>query len=156
MPVWIILVAFAALLSPTHVFSQNSVPPVDPAENAASRMFVEPSATSVSLGKAKLKVSPLTPKEGAYVGDYQLQVTPYFFKSQKGPLTLFPAAGFLSRLSEGKPVEFIGKAINSADNTVKIVKGKATPSGADKGAVTFSIATDNGEMQFQTTYRFAK
>src|SRR5215210_5484062 len=33
-------------------------------------------------------------------------------------------------------------------------KGKATPSDADRGTVTFSISTDNGEMVFNTSYRF--
>src|SRR5215210_2594301 len=33
-------------------------------------------------------------------------------------------------------------------------KGKATPSDADRGTVTFSISTDNGEMVFSTSYRF--
>ena len=52
------------------------------------RLFVNPSSASVALGKASLIVSPLTHRDGNYVGDYQLKVKPYFFKSEKGSLLL--------------------------------------------------------------------
>src|SRR5687768_15373406 len=45
---------------------------------AARRMLVDPSSSSVALGKADLVVGPLTHGEAAYRGDYQLKVTPYF------------------------------------------------------------------------------
>ena len=54
--------------------------------NAGTRkLFIDPSSTSVALrGKASLIVSPLAHRDGNYVGDYQLKVRPYFFKSEKG------------------------------------------------------------------------
>ena len=52
------------------------------------KLFIGPSSTSVALGKASLIVSPLTHRDGNYVGDYQLKVKPYFFKSEKGSLLL--------------------------------------------------------------------
>src|SRR4029079_19491841 len=50
--------------------------------NAGTRkLFIGPSSTSVALrAKASLIVSPLTHRDGNYVGDYQLKVKPYFFK----------------------------------------------------------------------------
>ena len=58
--------------------------------NAGTRkLFIDPSSISVALrGKASLIVSPLTHRDGNYVGDYQLKVKPYFFKSEKGSLLL--------------------------------------------------------------------
>jgi hypothetical protein len=52
--------------------------------NAGTRkLFIDPSSTSVALrGKASLIVSPLAHRDGNYVGDYQLKVRPYFFKTK--------------------------------------------------------------------------
>ncbi len=125
-------------------------------ELVSRRMFIDPSSSSVALGKAKLIVSPLVQKNGTiYAGDYQLKVTPYFFKSQKGGLVLVSSGDLVGKLSQGKAVEFTGKATNIADGTGKFVRGKATPTTPDHGAVTFSILTDNGEMVFDTFYHFA-
>ena len=61
----------------------------------------------------------------------------------------------MHKLDEGKPADFTGTAINSADGTAKAVTGKATPSDTQRGAVTFSISTDNGPLVFNTSYHFA-
>jgi hypothetical protein len=45
----------------------------DPVER---RLFIDPSSTTVRLGKATLIVSPLSRRRGDYVGDYQLKVRP--------------------------------------------------------------------------------
>src|SRR4030081_2290507 len=48
------------------------------------KLFIDPSFSSVALGgKASLIVSPLTHRNGNYVGEYQLKVRPYFFRSHK-------------------------------------------------------------------------
>ena len=57
------------------------------------KLFIGPSSASVALGKASLIVSPLTHRDGNYVGDYQLKVRPYFFKSEKGSLLLAASDG---------------------------------------------------------------
>lgn len=146
-----------AILTIHRAFAEAPVPPPQgDAGVSVSRMFVDPSATSVSLGKAKLIVSPLTYKEGTYTGDYQIEVTPYFFKSQKGPLVLQAPEDTMRKLLKGIPIEFTGKATNGSDGSVKVVKGKATPSNSEGGTVKFSIVTDNGEMVFDTAYHFEK
>ena len=119
-------------------------------------MFVDPSSTTVSLGKVRLNVSPLSQKEAAYTGNYEIKVTPYFFKSEKGGLLLVPSGDLVAALAQGKAVEFTGKATNHANGKSKVVRGKATPATADRGTVTFSIPTDNGEMVFNTSYHFAR
>jgi hypothetical protein len=123
---------------------------------AARRMLVDPSSSSVALGKADLVVSPLTHGGAAYLGDYQLKVTPYFFKSEKGKLQLAAPDEVVQKLEEGVPVEFTGKATNVGDGKVKVVTGKATPANKDRGKVTFSVETENGKMVFNTSYHFAE
>jgi len=149
-----ILVVALALLAIHRGPAQTLGSPSNLPESVSRRMFIDPSSSSVSLGKAKLTVSPLVQKGTVYSGDYQLTVTPYFFKSQKGGLVLAASGDLVAQLAQGKAVEFTGKATNSADGTSKVVRGKATPSTPDQGAVTFSILTDNGEMAFNTFYHF--
>ena len=152
----ILVIALALIATHRGHAQQTLAPSKVTSELGSRRMFIDPSSSSVSLGKVKLIVSPLVQKnETVYTGDYQLKVTPYFFKSQKGGLVLVSSGDLVSKLSQGKAVEFTGKATNIADGTGKFVRGKATPTTPDHGAVTFSILTDNGEMVFDTFYHFA-
>lgn len=119
------------------------------------RMFVDPSSTSLALGRASLTVSPLTYQKQTYAGDYQLKVVPFLYKSQAGKLSLAAPDDSVRRLAEGLAVEFIGEAVNQKDHKTKVVKGKITPITKDRGRVAFSIATENGELVFNTSYHFA-
>jgi hypothetical protein len=101
-----------------------------------------------------LIVSPLTHRDGNYVGDYQLKVRPYFFKSEKGSLLLAASDDSVRKLQVGRAIDFTGKAVTRKDGNTHVVLGKATPSSADRGSVTFSIITENGKMIFNTSYHF--
>src|SRR4029453_16939280 len=119
------------------------------------KLFIGPSSTSVALrGKASLIVSPLTHREGNYVGEYQLKMRPYFFKSEKGSLLLAASDEAVRKLQAGTAINFIGKAVTYKDGRTHIVLGTATPSSADRGRVTFSIITDDVKMVFSTSYHF--
>ena len=89
------------------------------------------------------------------MGDYQLKVVPYFFKSEKGRLLLAAPQDSSLRLAEGMAVEFTGVATNQRNGKSKIIRGKITPSTKDGGHVTFSVATEDGRMVFNTFYHFA-
>jgi hypothetical protein len=120
----------------------------------ARKLFIDPSSTSVVLGKASLIVSPLTHRDGNYVGDYQLKVRPYFFKSEKGSLLLAASDDSVRKLQVGRAIDFTGKAVTRKNGKTHVVLGRATPSSADWGSVTFSIITENGKMIFNTSYHF--
>ena len=119
------------------------------------RLFIDPSSTTVKLGKANLTVAPLAPQNNTYVGDYRLKVVPYFFKSEKGRLMLAASQDSYRRLAEGMAVDFTGVATNQKNGKTKVITGKITPSTVDRGQVTFSVATENGKMMFNTFYHFA-
>ena len=124
--------------------------------NAGTRkLLIDPSSTSVALrGKASLIVSPLTHRDGNYVGDYQLKVRPYFFKSEKGSLLLEAPEDAVRKLQAGTPINFTGKAVTYKDGRTHIVLGRATPLSGDRGSVTFSIITDDAKIVFNTSYHF--
>ena len=118
------------------------------------KLFIGPSSASVALGKASLIVSPLTHRDGNYVGDYQLKVRPYFFKSEKGSLLLAASDDAVRKLQAGTAINFTGQAVTHKDGRTHIVLGRATPSSRDRGSVTFSIVTDDARIVFNTSYHF--
>lgn len=119
------------------------------------RMIVEPSSTKVSMAKANLIVSPLDHQEKAYLGSYELKVTPFTFKSETGKLFLNATDEVVRQMANGESVKFTGKATNAKGN-VKVVTGKTTAAANDRGAVSFSVETDNGPMVFNTSYHLIK
>ena len=135
-----------------HAERSNSTP--ETSDPVTRKLFIDSSSTSVALGKASLIVSPLTHRDGNYVGDYQLKVRPYFFKSEKGTLLLVASDNSLRKLQAGKAINFTGKAVTRKDGKTHVVLGKATPLSGDRGSVTFSIITENGKMVFNTSYHF--
>jgi hypothetical protein len=135
-----------------HTEKFNST--AETSDPVARRLVIDPSSTSVALGKASLIVSPLTHRAGNYAGDYQLKVRPYFFKSEKGTLLLAASDDSIRKLRAGTAIDFTGKAVTRKDGKIHVVLGKATPSSGDRGSVTFSIITENGKMIFNASYHF--
>ena len=123
-------------------------------DTVTRKLFIDPSSTSVALGKASLIVGPLMHRDGNYVGDYQLKVRPYFFKSEKGTLLLAASDDSVRKLQAGTAIDFTGKAVTRKDGKTHVVLGKATPPSGDRGSVKFSIITENGKMVFNTSYHF--
>ena len=118
------------------------------------KLVIGPSSASVALGKASLIISPLTHRDGNYVGNYQLKVRPYFFKSEKGSLLLAASDDAVRKLQAGTAINFTGQAVTHKDGRTHIVLGRATPSSRDRGSVTFSIVTDDARIVFNTSYHF--
>jgi hypothetical protein len=137
------------------IYAERSNSTAETSDAVTRKLFISPSSTSVALGgKASLIVNPLTHRNGNYVGDYHLKVKPYFFKSEKGSLLLAASDNALRKLQAGTAINFTGKAVTHKDGRIHIVLGRATPSSADRGSVTFSIITDDGKMVFNTSYHF--
>jgi hypothetical protein len=152
------LIAFLALaiLFPFERADAQDPSIASPAPAFGSRrLFIDPSSTSVKLGKATLTVTPLAPQNNTYVGDYRLKVVPYFFKSEKGRLLLAAPQDSARRFAAGMAVEFTGVATEQKKGKTKVVTGRITPSTKDRGHVTFSVEYENGRMVFNTFYHFA-
>jgi hypothetical protein len=115
------------------------------------RLFVDPCSTSVAGGKANLVASPLTRKGETYVGDYQLKVTPYIFKNEKGALQFAAPGDSIRKIERGKKTDFTGTATSIKGKT-KVITGTMTPAAPEKGTLTCSVMTDNGKMVFNTSY----
>jgi hypothetical protein len=151
----IVPLTIAIWFVPESAYPQEPSPPQAVPAMATRRLFVDPSSSRVKLGKANLTLTPLTPKGDMYVGDYRLRVVPYFFKNEEGSLVLTAPQESYQRLAQGSAVEFNGVATSKKDGKRKIVTGKIIPLTSDRGRVTFSVATENGKMVFNTLYHFA-
>ncbi len=146
--------AFLILGVTSCIHAERSNPTAETSDAVTRKLFIDPSSTSVALGKAGLIVSPLTHRGGNYVGNYQLKVRPYFFKSEKGTLLLAASDDSVRKVQKGTAIGFTGKAVTRKDGKTHVVLGRATPSSGDRGSVAFSIITDNGKMVFNTSYHF--
>src|SRR5436189_5182311 len=68
-------------------------------------LLVDRASTPVAGGKATLSLSPLRPTQNVYAGDYHMKVSPYFFKSEKGKLTIAVPEDSLAKVAKGMPAE---------------------------------------------------
>ena len=85
-----------------HAERSNST--AETTDAVTRKLFIDPSSASIALGKASLIVSPLTRRGGNYVGDYQLKVRPYSFKSEKGTLVLAASDDSVRKLQAGTAI----------------------------------------------------
>jgi hypothetical protein len=155
MKLTITLSVFLALGSTNCIHAEKSKPTAEISDPVKRKLFIDPSSTPVRLGKATLIVRPLARRGGNYIGDYQLKLRPYFFKSETGSLVLGASEDFVRRLQSGRAIDFTGKAVTREDGTTHVVLGRATPLSGDRGTVTFSIVTEkNAKIIFKTSYHF--
>jgi hypothetical protein len=139
---------------PSCIAAERSNSTAETSNAVTRKLFIDPSSTSLAFGKANLIVSPLTHRDGNYVGNYQLKVRPYFFKSEKGTLLLAASDDSVRKLQAGTAINFTGKAVTRKDGKIHVVLGKATPPSGERGSVTFSIITDDAKIVFNTSYHF--
>ncbi len=139
-----------------HWASAQVLPPVTLAKAKASDVLLDPSSTKVQGGRAKLTTSVLVRQWHTYTGNYQFDVSPYFFKSEKGRLTIEVSDETLDRLASGVAVDFTGLATTNGSGKTRPIQGKATPVDTKRGTVVLRLKAENRELQFNTAYRFAE
>src|SRR5688500_1564968 len=119
-----------------------------------AKIVIEPSSASLTGGNATLTTTALNRKAGSFVGDYQLKVTPYFFKSEKGKLSIHVSDEMLRKLINGDAVNVSGKATTSGTAESRPITVRAIPLSSDRGSVTVAVLTENGKLVFNSSYRF--
>jgi hypothetical protein len=117
-------------------------------------IFLEPSSTTVPGGKASLTIGVLTRQAETYIGDYQFKVSPFFFKNEKGKLSIRVSDETLKKLASGMAVDFTGQATTSGSGKTRRINGRATPLDHMRGTVSLRFVAEEREMLFNTTYRF--
>jgi hypothetical protein len=120
------------------------------------KLLISPCTAAVPLGKATLRVSGMTRNGGVYTGDYQIKVTPLFFASEKGHLSVAVSDDTLRKLTQGKPINFNGTATTTGSGKTRAVNGIATPSTKSEGRMEMWFTADGNKKGFTSTYRFAE
>ena len=131
-------------------------PPSHPAGRITSRLLIAPSSSRLAGGTAKLAAGPLSRDGSLYVGDYRIKVFPYFFKSESGRLFIRVSESALRRMMMGLPAGFVGHSKTNGSGLTRGITAKAMPTANDRGALAFTVATENGPLVFNTSYRIIK
>jgi|SRR5688572_20927503 len=117
------------------------------------RLVIDRSFTRVSGAKATLTIDPLIRNGESFQGDYQMKVTPFFFKSETGKLEIFVSNDSLAKATNGIPVDITGTALTHGEEVKRKVNARATPRAKDSGELKVWFKVDERDMVFQTTYR---
>ncbi|MDQ3117433.1 MAG: hypothetical protein M3Q86_12645 [Verrucomicrobiota bacterium] len=125
------------------------------ADESTSKLIVAPSSSKLAGGTANLVVGVLSRADSAYTGEYRIKVFPYFFKSESGKLLIKVSETSLRRMVEGDPTSFAGRAITDGTGETRKITAKVRPTANDHGALTFTVATENGPLVFNTSYRIS-
>lgn len=120
-------------------------------------LIIDRSSTAVSGGKATLSIGPLTRTAEIYAGDYQMKVSPYFFKGEKGKLVIVVSGESLARVTRGIAAEITGTATtNGKGGQTRRIDATATPSDNNRGALKLWFISGDRKMVFNTSYHFAE
>lgn len=143
------------LLSALSLFT--AVPSLPAADGGDVKgMRIEPATTSVAvLGKARLSVELLTRGDGGLHGPYKVDVVGLPSKGEAGEFTITLAEADFDKLANGQSLNFGGKALSKDGNT-STVRGTASPSSGEGGAIKVKVDSKKGRLVFKTTYRLTR
>ena len=118
-------------------------------------LTIDQSFMKVAGGKATLTIGLLRRTNDIYGGDFQMKVSPWFFKSEKGTLAIVVTDESIAKAARGLTVEITGTA--TADGKKKVVRqieAVATPVDENHGTLKLWFMVDERKMVFATAYRF--
>jgi hypothetical protein len=119
-------------------------------------LIIDPSSMSITAGKVTLTIGTLQRANGVYLGDYRINVSPYFFKNEKGKLAIVVSDESLAKLSQGKVAAIIGTATTDGKNgESRHIDATATPANPDRGMLKLWFKGGNREMIFEPAYHLA-
>lgn len=125
-------------------------------ETSAPTLKLNPSSTPISGGKVSLDIGELIRQGTNYVGTYHIKVSPYFFKNEKGQLSIVAPDDSMQKLTNGIAVDFTGQAVSDSTGKKRRIDGKVMPSGKDNGKVTLWFMASDRKLTFNTSYLFGK
>ena len=146
----VLLMLFASLWA-----SALAAPPANGSAPVNRVLIIDRSSTAVSRAKATLTIGPLRRTGDIYAGDYQMKVSPYFFKNEKGRLAIVVSDKSLAQVANGLAVEITGTATSSGKGgKTRRIDATATPNDTERGALKLWFIAEDRKMVFDTSYRF--
>jgi len=154
---------FALLLSKIQPPATNSIRTRMPttATNSipADRiLMIDSSSMTVDAGEATLTVGPLQRTNDVYSGEYEITVFPYFFKNEKGTLSVVVPDDSLAAAMQGKVTAISGTATTTTGPRAghsRHIDVIVTPTDANHGTLKLWFMAGTREMIFNPSYHFA-
>lgn len=123
-------------------------------------LVIDPSSMPVAAGKASLTIGALQRTGGVYTGEYQIVVSPYFFKNEKGRLSIVVSDESLARVSQGNLAVITGitgtATTDGKGGEVRPIGATATPANMDRGRLKLWFTAGDRKMIFEPAYHFAE
>jgi hypothetical protein len=147
----ILLVLLAAGGGETHAAPRSTNPVL-----TNRILIIDPSSMAIAGGKATLTIGALQRADGVYSGDYKLNVSPFFFKNEKGRLAIIVSDESLAQVNQGKVAAIIGTATtNGKGGKSRHIDARATPVDINRGMLKLWFLADGRKMSFEPAYHFA-
>jgi hypothetical protein len=116
---------------------------------------ISPSATKITGAKLTLAVGTLRQTNDAFVGEFQMKVSPFFFKNEKGIVTIDLSTNAIAKAARGETIEVKGVAKTSGKNgPTRPLTAVAIPKDSENGSLTITIQDGDRKLRFVTDYRF--
>jgi len=110
----------------------------------------------IAGGKAILTIGALQRADGVYSGNYKINVSPYFFKNEKGKLAIVVSDESLAQINQGKVAAIIGTATTSGKGGAsRHMDATATPATIDRGMLKVWFTAGDRKMIFEPAYHFS-
>jgi len=149
------IILLFALLAPTWA-DAHAAPSATNSASTNRLLIIEPSSMPVAAGKATLTIGVLQRADGIYTGSYQLNVSPYFYKNEKGSLNIIVSDESLAKASQGKVVAITGTSTTSGKGgETRHIDATATPANKDRGTLKLWFMAGDRKMIFEPAYHFA-
>jgi hypothetical protein len=120
-------------------------------------LMIDSSSMPIASGKVTLTIGALQRAGGVYSGDYKINVSPYFFKNEKGRLAIVVSDESLAKINQGKVAAIIGTATTSGKRgSSRHIDATATPVNINHGTLKLWFIAGNRKMIFEPGYHFAE
>lgn len=145
---------FSALLVAPAFASEAPPPPPGADFPGWQRVTVSPMKTSIYVGRVRLTTREFARVDALFSTTYEAKVSPWFFWSEHGEITIRVPAADLARLAAGERIEFTGDAKNHRGKP-RHVSGHATPGSPDgaSGRIKVRIHVDDVTLVFDGDYQ---
>jgi hypothetical protein len=120
-------------------------------------LIIASSVMPVAAGKATLTIGLLQRTNGVYTGSYKINVSPYFYKSEKGTLKIKVPDESLATMGRGKVAAITGTATTDGKGgQTRHIDATATPASVDQGKLKLWFMSGDRKMTFEPVYQFAE
>jgi hypothetical protein len=149
-------ISMLALL-PALFASLHAAPISTNATSAKRAILIDRSSTGVAGGTAILSIGLLERNADIFTGGYEMKVSPYFFKSEKGKLAIVVPDESLAHIHNGMTTAITGTATtNGKGGKIRHIDAIATPLDRDRGALKLWFTSGEKKVIFNTSYHFTE